>query len=218
MNDPVDCPQNQEIWPPPPTFELRSAGFPVVLSAPSGAGKTSICHGVIHELENVSYSVSLTTRASRTGEVDGHDYHFVTRDVFQRRVDAGRLIEWAEVHGNLYGTDREVIQATMARGGVELLDLDVQGGAKLKAAIPSTVLVFILPPSWEALEHRLRQRGDVADDVMKLRLANARAEMSKHTTYDYLVLNDDLDRAIERVSGIIRSESARISRSRLLGL
>ncbi|MAE69513.1 MAG: guanylate kinase [Gemmatimonadetes bacterium] len=197
---------------------LRGRGFPVVISAPSGAGKTSICRGVRAAVARASYSVSVTTRAMRPGEVDGRDYHFVNRAEFEKRIGEGRFVEWAEVHGNLYGTDRRVVRAGMEKGEIVLLDIDVQGGAQLKAKISETVSIFVLPPSWAALEERLRGRGDESDEAVRLRLRNARKEAARLCDYDYIVVNDDLDRATREVANIVRSEGCRESRLEIDGL
>ena len=189
----------------------------MVVSSPSGAGKTTICRALVTQMAEADYAISLTTRSPRPGEVDGSDYHFVTRDEFEKRIRERRLVEWAEVHGNLYGTDRNTLEEQMVAGRIVLLDLDVQGARQLKTAVPETVMVFICPPSWEALESRLRMRGADDEETVALRLANAREEMSHHKNYDYVVLNDDLARATHRVGEIIRGESSRTGRTRLDG-
>lgn len=191
---------------------MRKQSFAVVLSGPSGAGKTSLCHGVVRRASEVHYSVSVTTRARRAHEKEGKDYHFVYRPEFQRRIDAGRFVEWAEVHGNLYGTDRELIDAAIGRGEVVILDLDVRGAALLKAAMPGTVTIFVLAPTWAELEARLRGRRDESEDAVSLRMRNARDETRHADEYDYIVLNEDLDDTIDQVIAIIRSEGQRSSR------
>ncbi len=203
---------------PAAKFTLRVQGFPVVVSAPSGAGKTSICRGVLEAVGDASYSASVTTRAKRRDEIDGRDYHFVDRAEFEKRIDEGCFVEWAQVHGNFYGTDRRVLRAGMDRGEIVLLDIDVQGGAQLKAKISETVSIFVLPPSWAALKERLRGRGDESDEAIRLRLRNARKEAARLDDYDYIVVNDDLDRAIREVANIVRSESCRGSRIEIDGL
>ncbi len=198
-------------------FVLQGDGFPVVLSAPSGAGKTTICRRLVESVPGTTYSVSVTTRRRRPSEVDGRDYFFVDRAEFQRRIDAGNFVEWAEVHGNLYGTDRCLIRDQVDAGNIVLADLDVQGGIQLKRALPETVLIFVLPPSWQELEQRLRGRGDESEETIRLRLQNARQEMARMGDYDYLVLNDDLDAAVQRVAEIVRSEGRRGHRLRVHG-
>jgi guanylate kinase len=198
-------------------FVLQSSGFAVVLSAPSGGGKTTICKRLLDLIPGASYSVSVTTRRQRPGEVDGRDYQFVDREEFQRRIEAGYFVEWAEVHGNLYGTDRRLIAERIGAGEIVLADLDVQGGNQLKRALSETVLVFVLPPSWQVLEARLRARGDESEEAVRLRLQNARQEMRAIPTYDYWVLNDDLDVAVQRVAEIVRSEGRRSHRLRVRG-
>lgn len=211
-------PSNRELWPVRGAFVIeRVRGFAVVVSAPSGAGKTTICRRIVADMPDTHYSVSVTTRSPRPGEVDGRDYHFVSEAEFRSRIRDGRLVEWAEVHGNYYGTDRRMLEERLERGQIVLLDLDVQGARNLKRALPDTVTVFICPPSWEALEHRLRGRAADSEETVRLRLANARREMSAYRNYDYLVRNDELERATRRVRGIIESEARRVSRVRLKG-
>ena len=190
----------------------------MVVSAPSGAGKSSIWRGVLAELDDARYSVSVTTRTRRPDEVDGQHYHFVDRPEFMRRVEAGRFVEWAEVHGHLYGTDSGIVREALRGARAVLLDIDVQGGAQLKAAIPEAVSVFVLPPSWDELRRRLLGRGDESAEAVRLRLRNARDELGHLGSYDYIVLNDDLARATRSVVEIIRSEGCRESRIQVDGL
>lgn len=188
------------------------SGFPVILSAPSGAGKTSIRLQLLQRRADIGYSTSCTTRAPRLGENDGYDYHFYTREAFEAARDRGEFAEWAEVHGNLYGTLRSEIESTLRRGKHVLMDIDVQGARQFAAAFPESVLVFILPPSGEILMSRLAGRGSEDRERLLTRLRNARAEMNEVGRYHYVVVNDDLARAVDQVSAIIDAEGLRHSR------
>lgn len=188
------------------------SGFPVILSAPSGAGKTSIRDILLQRRKDIGYSTSCTTRAPRTGEENGHDYHFYSREEFEAARDRGEFAEWAEVHGNLYGTLRSEIEKTLRSGRHVLMDIDVQGARQFAAAFPESVLVFILPPSGEILLSRLSGRGSEDRERLLTRLRNARAEMNEVGRYHYVVVNDDLARAVEQVSAIIDAEGLRHNR------
>jgi len=184
------------------------AGFALVVSGPSGCGKSTICRRLLED-PRVTFSVSATTRARRPGEVDGRDYIFVDKPRFQELVREGAFLEWAEVHGNLYGTLRSAVQDALSRGKVVLVEIDVQGGAQLKAIdFFRGVYVFIAPPSMEALERRLVGRGTDAPDVIERRLRKAREEMLAQDRYDHVVVNDDLDRAVEAVRHIAGLDDA----------
>lgn len=190
--------------------------FPIILSAPSGGGKTTITKRLLAERQDLGYSVSATTRAPRPGEVDGRDYHFLTRDEFARRRDANEFAEWAPVHGNWYGTLRSEVERVLARGLHVIMDIDVQGARQFAAAFPQSVLVFVLPPSAPILLERLAGRSTESPATLALRLRNARDEIAAFDDYHYLVLNDDLDRAVAHVSSIIDAEGARRDRNRAL--
>ncbi|MCR5257944.1 MAG: guanylate kinase [Desulfovibrio sp.] len=170
-------------------------GTALVLSAPSGAGKTTLVKKLIQEFPNFGFSISFTTRAPREGEVDGRDYRFTTKEDFLQRRDRGEFAEWAMVHGNCYGTPLAPLREMLQQGRDVLFDIDVQGAAQLRLSLPHARLVFILPPSMQELERRLRSRGTDAEDVIQVRLANARAEMREARWFDDIVLNDRLDRA-----------------------
>jgi guanylate kinase len=181
----------------------RKKGFLLVISSPSGAGKTTLCQRLRKEFPEVGFSVSFTTRPRRHNEQDGVHYHFVDRDTFQQMLDQGALAEWAQVHDELYGTSRATVDHCLDRGQVVLFDIDWQGAGQLKRAYPEdTVMVFVLPPSMAVLERRLRGRGTDAPEVVALRLDNARGELKRHTDYHYLVVNDDLDRAYRDLRAI----------------
>jgi len=186
-----------------------SRGTLFVISAPSGTGKTTILKKVMAEVEGLAFSVSHTTRPPRSGERDGVDYHFVDRDRFRTMQEAGAFLEWAEVHGNFYGTSREAVEAGLA-GGIDLiLDIDVQGCRLVRAAAPEAVSIFIVPPSWEELTRRLTGRGTDSEATISLRLANARKEMDDLDRYDFVVVNDDLARAVATLRAIVVAERSR---------
>ncbi len=186
--------------------------FPVILSAPSGAGKTTIAKKLLERRSDLGYSVSCTTRDRRPGEVDGRDYNFLTVDQFLAERDAGGFAEWAQVHGHYYGTLRREVQRVLDSGRHCLMDIDVQGARQFAGAFPDTVLVFILPPSGEVLLRRLNGRGSENRERLLVRLHNALAEIGDVARYHYVVVNDELELAIERVSSVIDAEAVRHDR------
>jgi guanylate kinase len=190
---------------------------PLVLAAPSGTGKTTIAHALVERFSRFVFSVSATTRAPRGDEVDGVDYDFLSRAEFEAMIEAGALVEWAEVHGNLYGTPVRNLEAAAARGEHVVLDIDVQGARQIRDKVPDAVLMFVFPPSAEALWGRLTARGTEALDEVRRRLRAASAELAEAAHFDYIVVNDDLDRAISRVRAIVEAESHRPGRALDLG-
>jgi guanylate kinase len=191
-------------------------GMLLVLSAPSGAGKTTLARRFLADHADAAFSVSATTRAPRGQERDGVDYHFVPPERFAALVSQGAFAEWAEVHGQRYGTLRSAVEEALAAGRIAVFDIDVQGGLALKAGWPrEAVSVFVLPPSLAELERRLRGRSTDADEVIARRLAAARREVERGVaTYDYLVVNDDLESAHRTITAIANHERARLAGER----
>jgi guanylate kinase len=186
----------------------------IIVSAPSGAGKTTLVGEMLERDPLVKSSVSFTSRAPRAGEEDGVHYHFVSRAEFDAMVGRGDFLEWAEVHGNLYGTSRQLVEAARAAGFDVILTIDIQGAAQARRLYPDAVSVFILPPSREALIERLEIRGANYADDLQLRLRNALREIEQYVSFDYLVINDDLDRAINDLAAIIAAERCSVTRRR----
>ena len=197
---------------------MSAVVFPVVLSAPSGAGKTTIAKRLLASRSDLGYSVSCTTRAPRAGEVDGQDYHYLSRDEFDARVARGEFAEWAEVHGQRYGTLRSEVEWILASGRHVMLDIDVQGARQVTAAFPDAVTIFVVPPSVEVLVARLLGRKSEDAEALALRLRNARMELLEAPRYQHLVENDDLDRATARVAEILAEETLRRERLPALGV
>lgn len=191
-----------------------SDGVLLVISAPSGCGKTTIVNRVMASLNGLVFSVSHTTRSPRAGEIDGMHYHFVDSDSFiaLRDQEPSGFLEWAEVHGNLYGTSREEVEKQQAAGNDVILDIDVQGGEQVRSHC-CPVTVFIAPPSLAELERRLRGRGTENEQTLALRLVNAGEEMLAADVYDYLIVNDELDEAVEALRSIIIAERSRRRRT-----
>ncbi len=192
---------------------MTRPGLLLVLSAPSGAGKTTLARRFVAAHPDAAFSVSATTRAPRGTERDGVDYHFVTRDRFSELVAQGAFAEWAEVHGQRYGTLRDTVEESLAAGRVAVFDIDVQGGAQVKARWPSrSATVFVLPPSLAELERRLRSRSTDDDAVIARRLAAARAEIERGmANYDYVLVNDALEQAGDQLDAIVSYERARLA-------
>lgn len=175
-----------------------------VVSAPSGAGKSTVLRQVLSGLEGLRFSVSHTTRSPRPGEQDGVQYHFVSETEFQRLIDAGQFLEWAQVHRHRYGTSRGEYERAAAQGLDLLLDLDVQGAAQVRRQFPGAVTVFLLPPSFQALEARLRGRAQDDEATVRLRLRGALEEVRRYAEYDYVLVNDDLDDCAGALTSIVR--------------
>ena len=189
-----------------------------VVSSPSGGGKGSIIRRLLDvvRVPNLSYSVSYTSRAPRNGEVEGREYFFVNRNSFEEMVAAGEFLEWANVHGNLYGTAKRQVLEETANGVDIILEVDVQGAASVRKLLVDSISVFILPPSYEVLRERLIARGTDSPQELEVRLRNAPQELSQYTAFDYVILNDHLDRAAAQLASIIDAERARCVRQETL--
>ena len=193
-----------------------SSCFPIILSSPSGAGKTTIAKAILERRGDIGYSVSCTTRGPRAGEVDGKDYYFLSRTDFIKKMEEGAFAESAEVHGNLYGTLRSEIQRVLNAGRHVMMDVDIQGAALLRRSFPSVVTIFILPPSGEVMLDRLAKRKTEDKGTIVRRLESALQELQAVEDYEYVVVNDVLEDSIRRVSSIIDAEV--VSRERVAGL
>jgi guanylate kinase len=179
-----------------------------VLAAPSGTGKTTIARSLVEREDDFAFSISATTRAPRQGERDGVDYEFVDRVTFETMVARGELLEWAEVHGQLYGTPGRNVDAAAKAGKHVVLDIDVQGAAQVRARMPDAVLIFVLPPSVEALVERLARRGTEDRAAVALRLGTALRELDAVEAFDHVVVNDELERTVELVRDLVRGREA----------
>lgn len=197
-------------------------GSVLIVAAPSGAGKSSLVNAVLALEPGIRLSISSTTRPPRPGEDEGQHYHFVSRDEFERQLAEGAFLEHAEVHGNWYGTSRAAVEPLQARGIDVLLEIDWQGARQVRAKVPDAVSVFIFPPSRTELERRLRARGQDSPEVIARRLAAAREEMSHYHEFDYLLVNDDFDTAVQELRAIfvarrLRRDSQTARHASLIG-
>ncbi len=193
--------------------QITRRGLMLVLSSPSGAGKSTIARNLLRDDPDITLSVSVTTRARRGSEIDGKDYHFISEREFEIMRDNGRLLEWAEVHGNYYGTPFDPVQQAMDEGRDMLFDIDWQGALQMfEAARADIVSIFILPPSMEELRNRLVRRAEDAEEVINRRLENSRVEMQHWDEYEYPLINDDLDACFADVKAILRAERLRRDR------
>ncbi len=185
-----------------------------VISAPSGTGKTTICERILQKIPDLKMSVSHTTRKQRPGERHGIDYYFVDKETFQEMIKNEDFVEWAEVYGNFYGTSKKVINELLSGGSDILLDIDTQGAKNIKKLYPASVLIFILPPSIKELERRLKKRNEEEETIRK-RIEKASEEISQYIFYDYVIINDDLERAVSEVFCVICAE--RLKKDRING-
>ena len=190
----------------------HSTGTLYIISAPSGAGKTSLVKALIDAEPQIRVSVSHTTRAMRPGEVDGVNYHFVDREQFVKMAEHGDFLERAEVFGNLYGTSQSYLQQTLDEGHDLILEIDWQGAEQVRKLMPQARSIFILPPSQQALRQRLTNRGQDSDDIIEGRMREAVSEMSHYVDYDYLIINDDFAHALDDLNAIIRASQLQLKR------
>lgn len=198
--------------------ESHRRGLMLVLSSPSGAGKSTIARLLLEREDNLELSISVTTRPRRTSEIDGVHYHFITRERFEQMRDRGELLEWAEVHGNYYATPRDPVEKALGEGRDVLFDIDIQGTFQLYERMRDDVVsVFILPPSIAEMKSRLHRRAEDTQEVILRRLKTAVGEMRHWTEYDYVVVNEDLSRAFEAVRAILKAERHKRARSAAIG-
>ena len=193
---------------------MSDQGLSIVLSAPSGTGKSSICRRLLAACPEVAFSVSYTSRTPRPNEIHGRDYHFISREDFQRRVDEGEFVEWIENYGNYYGTSGKLMKEVLSTGKDLLLDIEPRGAKEIKKQFESGVFVFVLPPSLEELLHRLKKRGHESPDIIRKRFTQAESELKEVLWYDYAVFNDNLEMAVKQVIAIYRAEKCKTSRLR----
>jgi guanylate kinase len=189
-------------------------GYLYIVSAPSGAGKTTLVRLLLENDPGIHLSISYTTRAPRSGELDGREYHFVSVPDFQAKIASGDFLEWAEVHGNFYGTSKSWIEAEMASGFDVLLEIDWQGAQQVRKVFPAAIGVFVLPPSLDALACRLSGRGTDSADIITRRLAAAKHEMRQVSEFDYVIINDDLQQALADLLSVVRASRLRYAAQR----
>ena len=193
-------------------FARPDRGALFVVTGASGTGKTTLVKEALATIPNLSFSVSATTRAPRLGEVSGRDYHFVSQERHAEMVEAGAFLEWAEVYGNRYGTLRAPVEAALERGESILLEIDAQGAEQVRAALPDAVFIFILPPSIDTIEARLRGRSTDSEAIIQRRLADARLQLSRCGEFEYLLVNDDLNSGYDQLQAILIAELLRARR------
>jgi len=184
-----------------------------IISAPSGSGKSTLVHRLLENVPGLKFSISYTTRPPRGHERSGESYHFISRAEFEERIARGEFLEHAEVFGNYYGTHRSVLNEALAEGKDLVLDIDVQGAAQLKSKLPDAVTIFILAPSLQILEQRLRARSEDTDDIIKRRLHDAAEEIRNYCLYDYVIINNDLNDSAGTLAAIVRAERTRRTRN-----
>ena len=193
-------------------FELKRTGMLLIISAPSGGGKSTLLRALLDAEPSLYYSISATTRPRRVNEVHGKDYYFYDEPSFKKIMDENGFYEWARVHGNLYGTLRSEVDGKLSTGRDVIMDIDVQGSMRMKDEMPDCTTIFILPPSMATLEKRLRDRGTDEEEVIQRRLNNARGEVKMADRYDYILVNQDLDKTVANLRTIITAQRFRSSR------
>lgn len=191
---------------------MEKKGMLVVISGPAGVGKGTLCRALLAQSFDLEYSVSVTTRPSRPGETEGKEYYFRTREKFKEMIEKGELLEWAEFLGNYYGTPRFHVESILEKGKTIILEIDIQGAKQVKKLYPEGIFIFIVPPSFTVLSDRLRGRGTESEEVIQNRLARAVEEMDNIKDYDYVVENNDIELAVEKLRSIIVAENSRTER------
>lgn len=195
-------------------MKLNDRGLLVVISGPSGVGKGTVRKALFDmKNHNLTYSVSMTTRKIRPGEVDGKDYYFVSKEEFEKKIEDGKFLEYAEFVGNYYGTPLDKVNEQLDAGNEVVLEIEVEGAQQVKEKMPDCVMIFIVPPGKEALYQRLLNRGTESEEVIKKRIEKANREFKKAKLYDYIVVNDEVNNAADRIMAIIRAEHAKTERS-----
>ena len=190
----------------------NNKGLLIVISGPSGAGKGTICKALLEKRDDLFISVSATTRSPRAGEVDGVNYHFLTKEDFISKVESNDFLEYAEVHGNMYGTPKFKVEEMLAEGKNVILEIDIQGALKVKENFSEGVFIFILPPSMEELKQRINKRCSETEESLMTRFKNAYQEINYVSKYNYAVVNDEVDTAVNKIEGIIAAEKCRVDR------
>ncbi|MFQ5443229.1 MAG: guanylate kinase [Nitrospinales bacterium] len=191
---------------------MRQDNLSIIISSPSGAGKTTVCNLLVQKIPKLKFSVSHTTRQPRPNEKDGVDYFFISQEEFQKRIEQGYFLEWAKVYDNFYGTANETVGALKKSGNDLLLDLDVQGAKTLKDSNYSGIFIFLLPPSLKELRNRLKNRGTEDDNIIEQRLEVGRKEIAQYPLYDYVVVNSDVEESVRNIIAIMQAERCRSHR------
>ena len=193
---------------------MKRKGCLIVVSGPSGTGKGTVCSALLEKHKEIAYSISATTRQPRTGEVDGMNYYFLAKNVFEKMIEDGELLEWAEVYGNYYGTPLKKIQERLADGQDILLEIDTQGAMSVKEKFPDEIYIYIMPPSLKELERRLKTRGTDSAESIERRLKSAAGEMEIAERYNYIVVNEQVEQAVEQIAAIVDAEHCRVGRNK----
>ena len=190
--------------------EQDMRGNLIVLSGPSGVGKGTILSALMDNYDDIHYSISATTRESRVGEEDGKDYYFMSENKFKSLVEKDEFLEWAQVHDNYYGTPKKYVEENLDKGEDVILEIDIQGAQQIKEKFPQGVFIFLLPPSLEELKSRIHHRGTETEEAIQTRMKNAKKEMNKVKNYDYAVVNDEIEEAINKLEAIIIAERCKV--------